>query len=72
MGTGISDAWNLLDMMRYNAENWYLCSKEKSKVDLVYDSIKYFLRTLKVENLFHELNVGSDPMLHVLKDFSKF
>ena len=23
--TEISEAWSLLDMMRYNAENWYLC-----------------------------------------------
>ena len=72
MGTEISDAWNLLDRMRNNAENWYLCSKEKSKVDPVYDSIKSFLRTSKVKDLCRELNIGTDPMLHVLKDFSKF
>ena len=46
--------------------------KRKSKVDHVYDSIKSFLITSKVKDLRHELNGGTDPMLYVLKDFSKF
>ena len=33
--------------------------------------IKSFLRTSKVKDLRRELNIGTGPMLHVLKEFSK-
>ena len=72
MGTKISKAWNLLDRIHHNAESWYLHSKEKTKVDPIYDSIKYFLRTKEIKDLCHELNIGTDPILHILKDFSEF
>lgn len=38
LGTDIFDAWSLLDTMRYNNENWYHYSKEKSKVHPIYTS----------------------------------
>ena len=51
MDFSISQAWGLLDKIRQNAESWYLCSKEKKKVDPDYDSIKFFSKTSKMKNI---------------------
>ena len=32
MGSEVSEAWNLTDRIQHNAKNWYLGSKENTKV----------------------------------------
>jgi hypothetical protein len=68
----ISQAWWLLDKICQNAESWYLCSKEKKKVDPDYDSIKFFYKSSKMKESGNELNVGTDPALQILKGLFEF
>ena len=71
MDFSISKAWQLLEKIRSNRENWSFNMGRDGGIEIEHECLRDFQKTGIPDDLAKEMHLDTDIVLHVLKSFTE-